>query len=262
MASVGSVICASPTAVAPQQRIPQGGDSDDDDDDDDDVDDGDGSGGGGEPFAFVHRTVEVTQTTTVTESLTAIIGAAPRAAPRMAPVGGYQAWGGTAAAAADEGDAARRLTGALGELLVYETFSATLPGFGPDCWRSGSRALAAGLVPPAFEGVVDFVWTDEAGHPGLLGRPGVTYYFEVKSTSTNYGGCPGDSFALSEAQLNLALRLRGAPDAAFVVVRVIDAGGRPGAEPRVAALILDLAERLSEGRLRLRGSDLALEFTG
>ena len=68
--------------------------------------------------------------------------------------------------------------GAIGERLVYEVFRATLPGFGPECWKSRNR-MCVGLAAPAHDSVADFEYLDVDGL--LCDDKGAICYIEVRA---------------------------------------------------------------------------------
>lgn len=148
-----------------------------------------------------------------------------------------------------------QLTGMLGEVFAYETFSAQLPGFNADCWRSHNREIA-GLPKGDFDSVVDFYYMDVEGK--LSGRKGMHCFIEVKSTVMETGGGHGDAFPLSEHQWQLAVNLHGRDDAVFIFARVV--GVRPGGQPRLAKLIFDPVAMQLKRELKLRGSEMFVEL--
>jgi hypothetical protein len=204
---------------------------------------------------------EVTQTVTHAVTHTVTTRVTPAAAPEPAWRPRAPAPGPVLRSIWSAPDCSQRnqLTGALGELFAFEWLRERLPGFDSDCWRSCNRTIG-GLAAPNAESVVDFFYVDAEG--ALTGRRGAACCIEVKSTARADGGVAGDAFVLSQAQLELAYRLRGREDAAFVIVRVVDAGGGPGSRPLVARVIVDPADRLGRELLLSNTGDVCVTIAG
>jgi hypothetical protein len=160
-----------------------------------------------------------------------------------------------AAAAADPYGGHLKVIGDVGERYVYELFSNKLPGFGSECWHSGTRAMI-GLPAPTTEPSYDFLYTDVDGQ--LSGKPGTQCFIECKATTASLSGRSSPKpFEVSSRQWELARALHESPDQGmFMIVRVDRVGSGDG--PRIAAVLQDPVQLWKDGQLWVTTPDKLL----
>lgn len=158
-----------------------------------------------------------------------------------------------------------QLTGAAGELFLYEVLSQHLPGFGAGNWLSGNRSILYELGHeegpvklPEAEPSFDFMYLDSTGQ--LSGHPGTMCYIECKATAADVVGNSNSPMPIpitaSEWRVAQEIRdhrLAGIEQALYIVVRVDRVCVQQPGKARVAAVLCDPVQMLLDEQLRVGG---------
>ena len=140
-------------------------------------------------------------------------------------------------------DCARQI-GHLGEMFAFRALSAKLDGFDEACWKSSSRGLLGFAGGDDTLGY-DFHYIDVTG--ALCGRPGAECFIEVKANAR----AMRPRCSVSRNEWNLATACHASATQAFVIVRVAGIVE----EPRVAAIIVDPVQFVSDGAMAISPKD-------